>query len=163
MIRNEVFKRGNNFDESLTSFQDYDLWIRIAKTWEFEVVREHLVINHQHQESRVGIDLGSRLQGLNYFLNKWDDTIHENGGYKAVDFFRRKYLSLAYSQAALDKLRNHERQAALHLLNKLLKTRRFTPKFFIKFFILFLGNEKLFIFARRIHRKYKILSDNESI
>jgi len=161
MIRNEVFKQGKKFDETLTSFQDYDLWIRIAKEWEFEVVREHLVINHEHQENRVGINLGPRLKGLKLFLNKWGAAIHENGGYQAVDFFRKKYLSFAYSQAALDHLRKHERQTALHLFNKLLKTRRITPKFFIKFFILFLGNKKLYIFARRIHRNIKNLSENE--
>ena len=161
MIRNDVFKQGNNFDETLTSFQDYDLWIRIAKTWNFEVIKEYLVINHEHHEDRVGINLGPRIKGLNLFLNKWEGAIYEIGGYQAVDLFRRKYLSLAYSHEALDKLRKHERQVALHLFNRLLKTRRITPKFFIKFFILFLGNKKLYIFARRIHRNIMNLSDNE--
>jgi hypothetical protein len=54
---------------------------------------------HQHLESRVGIDLDARLKGLNLYLNKWGDDIHECGGYQAVDFIRRKYSSIAYSHA----------------------------------------------------------------
>ena len=152
LIRNDVFKQGNLFDEDLTSFQDYDLWIRIAKNWEFEVLREHLVINHQHQDNRVSIDIALRLNGLYLFLKKWGDAIHEIGGYPAVDFFRRKYLSIAYSQAALNKLRQHEKRAAISFFIKLLKTRRIKPKFFFEFLILFLCNEKLIRTAANLHK-----------
>ena len=161
LIKAEALKRGVRFDEALTSFQDYDLWIQLSKYWEFDFVPEPLVVFHHHEESRVSIDLLLRINGLEYFLTKWSERIYKCGGDHAIDFLRKKYLSIVYSQAALDKLRKHERQAAFHLFNKLLKTRRITPKFFIKFFILFLGNKKLYIFARRIHRNIKNLSENE--
>ena len=119
------------------------------------------MIFHHHEESRVSIDLLPRINGLEYFINKWSANIYQHGGDHAINFLRKKYLSIVYSQATLDKLRKNERQTALHLFNKLLKTRRITLKFFIKFLILFLGNKELYIFARRIHRNIMISSDNE--
>jgi glycosyltransferase involved in cell wall biosynthesis len=43
MLHTRVFEKSGLFDESLTSFQDYDLWIWVAKHCEFEFVNELFV------------------------------------------------------------------------------------------------------------------------
>lgn len=155
LIRSEALKTGVRFDEALSSFQDYDLWIQLSKYWEFDFVPEPLVIFHHHEESRVSIDLLPRVNGLEYFLNKWSENIYNYGGKHAIDFLYKKYLSIVYSHAALDNLRKNERIIALQLFKKLLKTRRITVKFLIKFIILFIGNKTLIKVARSIRRNFE--------
>ena len=155
LLRSEVFNNSGKFDEKLPSFQDYDLWIRIARHWEFEVVREYLVINHQHRGSRVSRDLEPRIEGLNFFLRKWAKQIEEYVGPQGIDFIRRKYLGIVYSQAAIDNLKEYKNKDALKYFKMLLKIRRVTLKFLIQFIILILGGEKLFIIVENVHRNLK--------
>ena len=155
IIRAEALKSGIRFDENLTSFQDYDFWIQLAKYWEFDFVPEPLVIIYQHEESRVSIDLVPRINGLEYFLNKWSKAIREAYGERGLYSIRNKYLSIVYSHAILGTLRKHERIKALLLFNKLLKTRRIKMNFLIKFFILFTGNKALIKFSRLIRMHFE--------
>jgi hypothetical protein len=152
MIKAEAFERGVRFDGDLTSFQDYDLWIRLSKYWEFDFVPERLVLFHHHENSRVSKDLMPRIKGLDSLADKWGHTIQDKLGSPALSRFCRKYLAIIYSQAALDQLRLKRRKEALRFLKKLIKTRRTTVKFLIKFAILLFANEKLFVIARSFHR-----------
>jgi len=152
LIKAEALNRGVRFDRELTSFQDYDLWIRLSKYWEFDFVPERLVIFHQHESGRISKDLMPRVKGLGSLVDKWGYTIKEQLGSAALSNFCRKYLALIYSQAALDQLHRKRRKEALHFFKKLLKTRRTTLKFFIKFSILIVANEKLFAIAKSFHR-----------
>ena len=159
IIKFEALNNGIRFDEKLKSFQDYDLWIQLAKFWEFHFIPEPLVIFNHHEESRVSIDLQTRISGLEYFLKKWKKNIIEVGGNRALDFIRRKYLSAVYSQTILNLLRKHERKIALRLFRKLLETRKMKINFLIKFIILFTGNNTLIKYSRLVRiyfEKYDI-------
>lgn len=55
LLRRDVFERAGGFDESLPACEDYDLWLRLARSEEFSLVPEPLVIKrggHADQLSR---------------------------------------------------------------------------------------------------------------
>ena len=65
MVRRECFESVGLFDQSLRSAEDWDMWIRIAKKYEFAVVKEPLVRYRIHANSKshnLQLHLKSRLQ-----------------------------------------------------------------------------------------------------
>ena len=62
------------WDENLPAFQDVDLWLRIAKQFEFAIVHEPLVLFHFHTSNRITLTLSKRLIGRFMILRKyWAD------------------------------------------------------------------------------------------
>lgn len=51
LARKECLEKVGVFDESLHAAEDYDLWIRLAKQYEFECVKEYLVLGRIHETS----------------------------------------------------------------------------------------------------------------
>lgn len=53
MIRKSVFDKVGQFDESIRgpSFEDQDLWLRIARDYEFDFVAEPLIIYRKHENN----------------------------------------------------------------------------------------------------------------
>ena len=62
MIRRECFTRVGTFDTSLPSFQDWDLWLRIARKYEIGCVEEPLVRFFDH-DVRITHDFDARIEG----------------------------------------------------------------------------------------------------
>lgn len=79
VLRRACLERVGWFDETLPSFQDYDLWIRVARGFEFECIPEPLLkyFVHPHQ---VWTNLDALVQGLEVMLKK----------YGAAPAFRKK-------------------------------------------------------------------------
>lgn len=50
LLRKECFNRVGLFDENLPASQDYDMWIRLAKQFQFDYVGEPLVLYRVHQK-----------------------------------------------------------------------------------------------------------------
>jgi len=55
LVRKECFEKVGLFDENLPAGEDFDLWIRLAKYYQFDYVREPLVLYRVH-EKRVTSD-----------------------------------------------------------------------------------------------------------
>jgi glycosyltransferase involved in cell wall biosynthesis len=58
------------FDERLPSFQDYDLWIRLAREFDFESIADPLLRYSVH-ERQVWTDLEALIRGLEMMLRKY--------------------------------------------------------------------------------------------
>jgi glycosyltransferase involved in cell wall biosynthesis len=86
LLRRACFEIGL-FDERLPSFQDYDLWLRIARKFHFDFIREPMLKYFVHP-NKIWTNSEALLQGLELMLRKH--------GHSAT--FRRKcsvyYLSL---------------------------------------------------------------------
>lgn len=67
--RSAVIKCGC-FDESFTSSQDYDLWIRLAEAGEFAFVKEILVDYHMHP-GNITEDFDRRITGWKKIYGKY--------------------------------------------------------------------------------------------
>jgi glycosyltransferase involved in cell wall biosynthesis len=104
LLRRSCFDKVGMFDERLQSFQDYDLWIRLARRYQFEFVREPLLKYFVHGE-KIWTNSEALTAGLDLMLKKY--------GYAPA--FRRKcsgyYLSLGVQYC--DNSRFHAGRRAL--------------------------------------------------
>ena len=87
LLRRSCFDDIGLFDERLSSFEDHDLWLRAARKYRFDCIREPLLRYFVHGD-RVWTNAEALTQGLDLMLRKY--------GYAAA--FRKKcgtyYLAL---------------------------------------------------------------------
>ena len=79
IVRKECFEKVGGFDESLKSFQDYDMWLRVAQEYDFDYVDERLVIKHEeHGGEQVGFNPYNRQLAMTKLKEKWDELLSKN-------------------------------------------------------------------------------------
>ncbi len=82
MVKRSALIGVGGFDESLPSFQDYDLWLRLAEANNhFIAVNKPLVIRYFHRE-QIGGDVSANLAGFEIFKDKWSKTIQQRLGFE---------------------------------------------------------------------------------
>jgi glycosyltransferase involved in cell wall biosynthesis len=54
LVKPECFEKVGLFDENLSIFQDWELWIRISKYYKFKIIHEPLVIAY-YQKDSIGL------------------------------------------------------------------------------------------------------------
>jgi glycosyltransferase involved in cell wall biosynthesis len=91
MVRRECFDKVGLFDEQIKFGVDYDMWIRISRFYDFEIVNLPLVRYAVHS-ARLSADTGTILRGKEDQLAKYSD-------YFAAD--RRSYGRYFYSLGVL--------------------------------------------------------------
>lgn len=85
------------FDESLPSFQDYDMWLRLTCIKPMGYIDDRLAIFVHHHGDRVSVNLEKRFEGLDLIVSKWKNSIKR---YKSIRRFRNDFKSAAYSANA---------------------------------------------------------------
>lgn len=93
IVEKKIFVDVGMFDETLSSFQDFDLYVRISKVEKIWHCPKELVIFIEHIEDRTSINLERRFKGLNQILQKWGKEIETRVG---VNNFKNMYVSYAY-------------------------------------------------------------------
>lgn len=74
MVRRVCFNTAGKFDPSLTSVEDWDMWIRIAAHYPFAVVKEYLTLYRQHPSS-MSRDRQKILRNLHIVIEKAFATV----------------------------------------------------------------------------------------
>ena len=69
LLRKECFEVSGLFDEELPSYQDYDLWIRISKAFEFDFVNKILYRYHVH-DKKIWTNPQALSKGLDIMVKK---------------------------------------------------------------------------------------------
>ncbi len=78
IVRKECFENVGTFDECLKSFQDYDMWLRVARQYEFDYVDNRLVIKHEdHGGEQVGFNPYNRKIAMDDLRQKWEKRLSE--------------------------------------------------------------------------------------
>src|SRR6266536_6064893 len=72
MARREAIARAGGFDESLTSIENWDLWIRISRDWAIECIDEPLTLYRVHEGNRSS-NVELRRQNVFRVLAKYHD------------------------------------------------------------------------------------------
>lgn len=126
-IKRECVEKCGLFDESLVSFQDWDLWFRIAHIFRFVHVPMVLVHYTQHLGDRTSHNESKRRKGLNQICNKWGEKIN-------VEKFTRNSVISIYYKNSQNALMTGEKFKALKKSFNLLRTEIFGIKS-IKMFI----------------------------
>jgi len=136
-LRTECFKVSGQFDEDLVSFQDWDMWFRVAQNYSFILLDEPLVRFRQHFGSRVSFDIDKRLKGLDQVYNKWFDYLKE------TDFYKNQ-KQITYYKYAHQLLLNGKKQKAFECSFRLLFLRNFgnSIRLFIKLQLMMILNPK---------------------
>lgn len=76
VVLRAALARETLFDESLPARQDYDLWLRIAKTHKFAGVREALVKVYSRKTlSRITSNVENYVEAINTINRKYSDDI----------------------------------------------------------------------------------------
>jgi len=71
LVRRECFDNVGFFDESLTSCQDWDMWLRISQCYEFDFVNEILARIHIHGV-QISYNLESMIPGRTRMVEKYE-------------------------------------------------------------------------------------------
>lgn len=71
IIRKEVIDQAGRFDDSLSGYQDFDLWLRVAPLCRFASVSAPLAVVYTGGDDRLSSSLDSRSAALDRFLEKW--------------------------------------------------------------------------------------------
>lgn len=102
----DVFQAVDGFDESIPSCQDHDVWMRVAQQqFEIGVVPEPLSYFARDADHRISHNYPERMEGVDAFLEKWEDPIVSDRSYREFRQFSRDYraraaLPLAYAALA---------------------------------------------------------------
>ena len=105
VLRRECLEKVGTFDERLPSFQDYDLWIRIAKEYAFEYVDGSLVTYYEHGE-KIWKNHGALEKGIDLIVEKYGHSaeLRKNFSYQYLGLGER-YLMDGDMQKGRELLR----------------------------------------------------------
>ena len=142
LLRRNCFETVGVFDERLPSFQDYDLWLRIARKYHFDCIRQPLLKYFVHGD-KIWTNPQALTQGLELMLKKY--------GYSTA--FRRKcgiyYLGLGVQYCEANRFKAGR--------NALLRSVRLNPlavQPYVYLALAMLGNES---FRRARQAKARLL------
>jgi glycosyltransferase involved in cell wall biosynthesis len=88
LVRKECFFTAGLFDEKLPRLQDWDLWIRISKHYEFRFIEEPLA-NVYHTKDSITTDDNAWIKAQKIILEKYyDDFLQAGNDVAAKQLFR---------------------------------------------------------------------------
>jgi glycosyltransferase involved in cell wall biosynthesis len=87
VVRKECFERAGMFDEQLPRFQDWDLFIRISRFYEFACVNEPLVVSYLMPDS-ISANSHATIKALELLLEKY---------YEEFENDKRSLASIQYT------------------------------------------------------------------
>jgi len=83
LVRKECFSKVGLFDENLQAAQDYDMWIRLAKHYEFDYVNGPLAIYRIHQR-RITSNPYAKVQAEEYMFRKFSTDLNSHPNCREV-------------------------------------------------------------------------------
>ncbi|MBW4614357.1 MAG: glycosyltransferase family 2 protein [Desmonostoc vinosum HA7617-LM4] len=90
MIKHSSILEVGGFDETLPSFQDYDLFLRLAEAGNhFVAVSNTLVKKSAHKSHQVSGNWNAKIRGFEVFQNRWGTAMKSRLGFWAY----RKWVS----------------------------------------------------------------------
>lgn len=111
LVDRECFESVGMFDTDLAARQDYDMWLRLSRHYEFDYVKEPLVTLHADGDDRITADVRSRMDA------HW--TLVQRVCVEAEDFSfvaRRRILASQYFSMGRYLQRREKSRKAANLL-----------------------------------------------
>ena len=141
VLKRECLKNVGTFDERLPSFQDYDLWIRIAREYLFEYVDEILVTYYEHRK-KIWTNHGALEKGIDVMVDKYAQS-------KEL----KKNFSYHYLGLGERCLMNGDMKKGRELLRKGMELYPFEIKHYLNWGVSLLGGE-MFRASHRMKRMW---------
>jgi len=108
VIKKECFEYAGLFDEKLKSFQDFDMWLRISKKFNFDYVDEELVVKNQFEGEQVSVNPDTRSRGLETLVDKWRKEYTE----EEIQYLINKFSISIYENYILKYLIEKDKKTA---------------------------------------------------
>ena len=83
LVRKECFNRIGLFDENLSAGQDWDMWIRLAKHYQFDYVNEPLVLYRVH-EKRISTNPYAHMQATKLLFKKFSTDLNTSVNHRKI-------------------------------------------------------------------------------
>ena len=144
VVRKECFTKIGNFDIKIPYLEDWELWIRISKYYEFKYIPEPLVISYY---TSGGVNEKSIIVGvnvLNFIINKYHEDFNKH----------KKILSKHYFSIGLNLCLNNDLRKGRNYIVKAVRMDPFNIKFLTALLISFFG-QSVYGMAVKIYRKIK--------
>ncbi|MBD2231992.1 glycosyltransferase family 2 protein [Phormidium tenue] len=107
LTHREALLEVDGFDENLPSFQDFDLWLRLAQAgYRFVVVDQPMLIKHVHSGLQVSTNPAAKLKGFEIFEQRWGQTIQQRLSVQTYERWAAQhlaYVQLSQFRVALAK------------------------------------------------------------
>lgn len=88
LIKRDILGDSYRFDPELPRLQDWDMWLRLAKTSIFDYIEEPLVIYNIHDNNRISTDSVALLVARMRILEKYWDDIKSNKAVLSHHYYR---------------------------------------------------------------------------
>jgi len=95
LIKRSVLEKVGLFDEDMPAAQDTELWLRIAKQFDFATVNEPLVLVYTHDSEQITKNLRKRRLGYYILLRKHWKDLHILRKYEILKGILRMSVLLA--------------------------------------------------------------------
>lgn len=144
VVRKECFTKIGNFDIRIPYLEDWELWIRISKYYEFKYIPEPLVISYytsggvNEKPNFVGVN------ALNFIINKYHEDFNKH----------KKILSKHYFSIGLNLCLNNNFENGRNYLIKAINIHPYNIKYLFVILISFLG-QNVFYKTVKVCRKLK--------
>ena len=149
LIKKDVFNELKGFDSKLTSCQDHDFWLRLAKIgYKVRYSDEKLSYFTFSSPNRISFNYDSRVNGSIKFLKKWEKDIIRERGLKHYKRFKNNYLINIYISFFINEVR-HKR--LLNAIDIYIKHLVFNYLFYKKVFSMFHSKLKKKVSAKKFH------------
>lgn len=99
VLRKALFDQVGGFDASLPAMQDWDLWLRIARTTDIHRVPDAMIAYDDRTTQRISTNTSARIRGLAHLLAK-----HQSFWNAFVCAFHRARIEAARYQAGEGRL-----------------------------------------------------------
>jgi glycosyltransferase involved in cell wall biosynthesis len=77
VVRRECIEQVGPFDTALESSQDYDLWLRIARSYKLYAIPDSLAIAYQGHKDRISKNARRKYNGKMRFINKHREDLEK--------------------------------------------------------------------------------------
>ncbi len=94
MVRSACFESVGGFNPELNARQDYELWIRIARNYQFEYIKEPLVTMYVGNENRITGNVEVRMNAHKQVLDSIEEEIRSLSWKKRQRCFASQYFSM---------------------------------------------------------------------
>lgn len=103
MIPAHVLAEVGGFDPEFPAWQDYDLYVRVARAHRVAAVARSLVRSHRHGSGNIGRDTAAKLAAYDRFVQKYADLLDRHPGARRLQ--RRRLVTMLLRRGAHDEAR----------------------------------------------------------
>ncbi len=147
LFKTSIFEKVGLHHQKASGFDDHDILIRISKYYSFDLVKEYLMIRHEHSNTQIAYDISNRLEHINNFLEIWGDEMIRIGGIERYNKYRRNRI-ISITENTLRNPSKDYRKYYHKIVKHLREVGEKQRRLYIKAFVVYLLGPKLYLMLK---------------